>query len=352
VNEYDAPGPMPMRPQLRRRGALFAAALICTGLCAGCGEVHARLGVGPPRPLTVALAGPPSALYAPLYTADADGDFHLGALAVTITTSPDPLAALESGRAGVAIASEPALLAARAAGAQLVAIGALVGEPLDGIVSLAARPIVSPSALGGATIAVAPTALAQAEIVSVLAAAHPAGVQWASTSGEVASALLSGRFKAALSERWPLTLAGLEVSHHPAAVLELQQAGVPSYSGLVIVVRIGEAHYDGALLRAFLQSLTRGQRAVAANPAAAAATLARLNPALSVAVERTAIGELLPLATPSGTGNPFGYQKPSAWQTFGVWMRVHGLAAASANAGLAITDEFLPGEGEHIVTTS
>ena len=42
---------------------------------------------------------------------------------------------------------------------------------------------------------------------------------------------------------------------------------MPTYSGLVIVVRVGEAHYDGPLLRAFLQSLTRGERAVAADPA-------------------------------------------------------------------------------------
>jgi putative hydroxymethylpyrimidine transport system substrate-binding protein len=341
---------MPMRPEPRRRGMLLAASLICIALCAGCGEIHTQTAIGPPRPLRVAVAGPPSALYASLYAAQADGDFRLGALAVTIIHPPDPLRALQSGAAGVAVASEPALLAARAGGAQLVAIGALVSGPLDGIISLAPRPIATPPALAGATIAVSPTPLAAAEMESVLGAAQPAGVHWASTSGSLTAALRSGRVNATLGGPWPLELATLDLAHRRARVLQVQQAGVPTYSGLVIVVRVGEAHNGGPLLRAFLQSLTRGQRAAAANPAAIAATLAKLNPVQNAAFERALLAHSLPLAAPAGAGKPFGYQDPGAWQTFGVWMRVHGLRGGSANAGLAITDEFLPGQGEQVLT--
>jgi ABC-type nitrate/sulfonate/bicarbonate transport system substrate-binding protein len=85
---------MPMRPELRRRGVLLAASLICTVLCAGCGEVHARLRAAPPRALTVAIGAEPSGLYASLYAARADGDFTAGALAVKVHQVSDPLAAL------------------------------------------------------------------------------------------------------------------------------------------------------------------------------------------------------------------------------------------------------------------
>ncbi len=364
---------MPMRPELSRRGALLAASLICTVLCAGCGEVHARLSAAAPRPLAVAIGAEPSGLYAALYAARADGDFAAGALAVTIRQASDPLAALQSGAAGVAIASEPALLAARAKGDRLVAIGALVREPLDGLVSLATHPIASASALDGATLAPVEGSLAQAELATMLASAHVApgsvhttgsgglgaggGALAAAGSGLGASALATpltraGTVQAILADPWPVVLAALESAHHPARVLEVQQAGVPNYAGLAIVVRVGEAHYDGPLLRAFLQSLTRGQRAVEADPRSAAAQLAKVNPKLSAALERTVLAQTLPLTAPADASNPFGYQDPNAWQAFGAWMTARGLLAKGQNAGLAVTDEFLPGEGEQIVSSS
>jgi putative hydroxymethylpyrimidine transport system substrate-binding protein len=345
---------MPMRPELRRRGVLLAASLICTALCAGCGEVHARLALGPPRPLRVAIVGAPSALDAALYAAADDRDFAAGALAVTITQASDPLSALQSDGASVAIASEPALLAARAKGERLVAIGALVGRPLDAIVSLATHPIVSASELAGATIAPLAGPLARAELATMLASAHlaPGSVHVASAGALATARRSAGAVQAVLAEPWPVVLATLELAHHPATALEVQQAGVPTYAGLAIVVRVGEAHYDGALLRAFLQSLTRGQRAVAADPGAAAAQLAKVNPAINAALERAVLAQTLPLTAPAQASEPFGYQDPNAWQAFGAWLTAHGLLAKGQNAGLAVTDEFLPGEGEQIVSSN
>jgi len=345
---------MPMRPEFRRRGVLLAASLICTALCAGCGEVHAQPRPGPPRPLSVAIDGRPSGLYASLYAAQADGQFRLGALAVKITEPPDVLGALESGAAKVAIVSEPALLDARARGARLVAIGALVSGPLDGIVSLAARPITTAAQLAGATIALRPTPLAAAQLATVLADAHLAAssVHRMTLSGSLESALLGGRAEATLGDLWPIDAAALSLSHRSAKVLEIQQAGVPTYSQLVLVVRLSEARHAGPLLRAFLQSLTRGQRAVAADPGAAAAQLAKVNPAMGAALERSVLAQTLPLTAPAEASNPFGYQNPDAWQAFGAWMTAHGLLAKGQNAGLAITDEFLPGEGEQIVSSN
>ena len=119
---------MLMRPELSRRGALLVAGLASIALLAGCGEIHARQTLGATRPVTVALDAQPGALFAALYAAQVHGDFAAGALAVKIVAAPggDSLTALESGSATIAIASEPDLLAARARGSRLVAIGALV----------------------------------------------------------------------------------------------------------------------------------------------------------------------------------------------------------------------------------
>ena len=340
---------------------LRAAGVICTALCAaGCGEVHARLSLGPARPVAVAIDGPPGALYAPLYAAQANGDFADGVLAVKITPAPggDALAALDDRTATVAVASEPELLAARDAGAPLVAIGALTSEPLDAIVSLTRRRSVNAAGkLAGTTIATDGSPLARAQLATVLAAGHVASarvrVLAVPPSGPVA-ALTARRHAAAatLDGPWPLEVVALERSRRPATVLALPAAGVPPYSGLVLIVRIGEAHYQGPLLRAFLQSLSRGAQAVAANPAATAATLARIYPRTPASVERAVLAQTAPIAASATATEPFGFENPNRWQAFGNWMRVHGLLRAAPNAGLAITNEFLPGQGPQIVTDS
>ena len=332
---------------------LLAASLVCTAVCAGCGEAHFPSRLGPPRPLTVAIDGPPSALYASLYEALADGAFGLGALRVTVQSGSEAsaLAAVESHRAAVAIVSEPALLTARDNGWRLVAVGAVVRQPLDGIVSLASRPLASAAALAGRTLAVGPGALAQAELATAVAGAHlaPTAVKQVPLGADAAATLLHKGVAATLGGDWAIAAATLAQAHRPAHVLEIQQLGVPIYSELVIVVRVGEAHYDGPLLRAFLQSLTRGERAAAAHPATTAATLARVNPSLARAFERLLLAQILPLAAPGDATHPFGYQDPYAWQAFGAWMARHHLIKHAAEGGLAITDEFLPGLGESTV---
>jgi len=332
---------------------LLAASLVCTAVCAGCGEAHFPTRLGSPRPLTVAIDGPPSALFASLYEARADGAFKLGALAVTIQpgSQASALAAVESGSADVAVVSEPALLAARDGGSRLVAIGALVRQPLDGIVSLASRPVATAAKLAGRTLAVDSGALAQAELATALAGAHlpPTAVTQVALGSDPVSALLRKGVAATLGGNWAVEAAMLAQARRKAHVLEIQQTGVPSYSQLVIVVRVGEAHYDGPLLRAFLQSLTRGERAAAAHTASTAAMLARVNPSLGRHFERLLLAEILPLGAPAGAGHPFGYQDPYAWQAFGSWMHGQHLLRRATEGVLAITDEFLPGLGASTV---
>jgi hypothetical protein len=80
--------------------------------------------------------------------------------------------------------------------------------------------------------------------------------------------------------------------------------------------------------------------------------LTKLDPALSPAAERALLGRLAPLAAAAGANKPFGYLHAGAWLTFAGWMHGHGLLASTAGAGFAITNEFLPGQGEQLVTTS
>ncbi|HEX2702172.1 MAG TPA: ABC transporter substrate-binding protein [Solirubrobacteraceae bacterium] len=335
---------------LRGHGALLAAGVISLAVCAGCGVVHTRTTLGGTRKLVVAIGGMPSALYAPIYEGIANGDFARGALSVSVSApagGETVLNALSAGQASVAITSEPALLAARAAGSRLVAIGALVQAPLESIISLASHPITTPRQLLGKTVASTGTPLAAAALATFLA---PAGIASSrlhtiDAGSDVEAPLTQRKAVAIVGGLWNYDAVALDLSHHQASVIRLPSAGVPSFSELVVVVRTGEAHRDGGLLRAFLQSLTRSEQAVRANPGATASLLATVNPRLSRRFELAVLLASAP-ATEPPAGEPFGYQQPNAWVRFGDWMSAHDLLKGSAQSGYAVTDEFLPGQGE------
>ncbi len=126
----------------------------------------------------------------------------------------------------------------------------------------------------------------------------------------------------------------------------MDQAGVPTYNELILVVREEEAKRDGQTLRAFMQALSAGERAVRANPAAAAKLIMAANPSLEPKLQLHSIERTLPAATPAN-GKPYGWQDPTQWQAFGSWMLAHGLITHDPNTGALppFTNEYLPGEG-------
>lgn len=332
----------PKLPLLRR--APFA--LVVGLACAGCGVLHANTStVAPPRTLNVVLNGQPSALYAPLYVGAADGAFARGALSVSLSaagTDAGALSALSSGRAQVAVVSEPAVLAARASGERIVAIGALANGPLEAMISL--HKLGSAKALAGKTVATDGTQFAAAEVASYLASGGVTPTQVHLVTGQDQS-LLSHRAYALLG-RWDLDAVALALARRNPSVVRVESAGVPSYTDLAIVVRVHTARYQGALLRAFLQSVGRAEAATRANPTAAAQVLVRANPGLTLGFELAALSATQGDARAAGAGQPFGYQNPVRWQAFGAWMAAHSLLRTAALAGDTITDEFLPGQGE------
>jgi ABC-type nitrate/sulfonate/bicarbonate transport system substrate-binding protein len=330
---------------------LLAVSLLSLAACVGCGEVHTRTALGRQRPVVIALAGPPSALYAPIYEAQANGDFTRAAIGVRVQTpsgGQSPLTLLAAHQASMAVVSEPELLAARDGGAHLVAIGALVQGPLESIISLGTHPITRPSQLAGQTVATSGSALADAELDTVLSHADvaPSRVRTITRSGDLDTALQTHKATATLGGYWDFDAVALTIANLHPSVIRLGSAGVPTFSELVIVVRVDEARYDGALLRAFLQSLTRGEAAVRAEPQATAALLHRINPQLSERFELAALTDTAPATAPTRSNDPYGYQYPQLWQKFGDWMAAHGLIRSAGSAGFAITDEFLPGQGE------
>jgi putative hydroxymethylpyrimidine transport system substrate-binding protein len=343
-----------LTPQAASRqgiAAVLLSAFVTLALSA-CGTKQDVISTANTKSFTVMLDWFPNADHAALYSAIAHGDFRavgLDVRPVIPAETAEPLKLLAAGKVDMAISYEPELLLARDEGLKLVSIGALVQRPLTSIIALPAAHVSSVADLAGKTVGTAGIPYQAAELRTALQSAgvNPASVKEVNVGFNLVPAMLSGKVAATLGGYWNYEAIQLTLMHKHPVTIPINQAGVPPYDELILVVREDEAHTDGVDLRAFLQALTRGEREVRANPAAAAALLVKANPSLEAKLQLESIEQTLPAARPADPSDPFGWQEPSAWATFGDWMYSHGLLEHNPNSsGLPpFTNEFLPGQG-------
>jgi putative hydroxymethylpyrimidine transport system substrate-binding protein len=327
------------------------AALACALLLAGCGEKHDRLSAASSKQFKVMLDFFPNADHAPLYAAIDHGDFKAVGLEVkplTPANPAEPLSLLAAGKVDMAISYEPEVLLARDQGLHVVSIAALVQRPLTSIIALPGQHVRRVADLAGKRVGTAGIPYQAAELKTALqfAGVSPSRVTETNVGFNLIPAMLSGKVAATLGGFWNYEALQLqELNKHPV-VIPVDQAGVPTYDELVVVVREDEARYRGQELRAFLQALTRGEDEVRANPAQAAALIVKANPELQMKLQLASIQATLSAALPS-EGKPYGWQQPQAWASFGQWMYSHALLKHDPGAAgfPPLTNEYLPGQG-------
>lgn len=330
---------------------LAGICLACSILAAGCGTKQDAVSAPGVKPFTLMLDWFPMADHAAIYSAIAHGDF--GAVGLDVkpeapAETAEPLKLLAAGKVDMAISYEPELLLARDQGLKLVSVGALVQRPLTSIIALPNKHIASVAQLAGKRVGTAGIAYQAAELRTALehAGVNPAGVSETNVGFNLVPAMLSGKVDATLGGFWNYEAIQLRLAHKHPLVIPVDQAGVPTYDELVLVVREDEARHDGQDLRAFLQALTRGEREVRTDPATASATVVKANPSLEAKLQLESIEQTLPAAQPASQSDPYGWQDPAAWAAFGSWMFSHKLLTHDPGAGLPpFTNEFLPGQG-------
>jgi putative hydroxymethylpyrimidine transport system substrate-binding protein len=329
-------------------------ALLCALALAACGEKKDAITPAGTKPYTVMLDYFPNADHAPLYAAIAGGDFRAAGLEVkpqTPANPAEPLQLLAAGKVDMAISYEPEVLIARDQGLKVVSIAALVQRPLTSIIALPNQHITSVAQLKGKKVGTAGIPYQAAELKTALqkAGVSPSSVQEVNVGFNLVPAMLSGKVNATLGGFWNYEAIQLQLLHKHPTTIPVDQAGVPDYNELVLVVREADARTRGQDLRAFLQALTRGARAVRANPQAAAQDIMAANPSLEPRLQLESIRQTIPATLPSGANasEPYGWQDPNAWAAFGSWMYAHGLLHSNPNAtGLPpFTNEYLPGQG-------
>jgi len=341
-----------LRHRLGRSRRTLAIAGLALALClAACGTKQETLTAAHTKRFTVMLDWFPNADHAALYEAIAKGYFRAVGLEVdpiAPSETAEPLKLLAAGKLDMAISYEPQVLLARDQGLKVVSVAALVQRPLTSIIALPEAHVGSVAQLAGKTVGTAGIPYQAAMLRTILQHAKlPASkVKEVNVGFDLVPAMLSGKVAATLGGYWNYEAVQLKLMHRHPLVIPVDEAGVPSYDELVLAVRQDEARYDGVDLRSFLQALSRGERAVRADPAAAAAAVMKANPSLEAKLQLESIKQTLPAAQPSDPGDPYGWQDPSAWAAFGQWMYSHGLLRHDPGAGLPpFTNEFLPGQG-------
>ena len=346
------------QPRRRRRHVPVARPLLATAFAlvallalSACGSKQDTLSSASAKPFTVMLDFFPNADHAALYSALANGDFRAGGLDVKAETPADPsepLKLLAAGKVAMAISYEPELMLARDEGLKLVSVAALVQRPLTSIIALPQSHVKKVADLAGKTVGTAGIPYQSAELSTALQTAKvkPASVKEVDVGFNLVPAMLSGKVAATLGGFWNYEAIQLQLLHKHPLTIPVDQAGVPSYDELVLVVREKEAKEHGEELRAFLQALTRGEHEVRANPTKAASLVVKANPSLEPKLQLESIEQTLPAAVPSEAGKPYGWQSAKAWASFANWMFSHKLLHNDPNTGLPpFTNEFLPGQG-------
>ena len=337
---------------MKRAILLILGALAVALTVSGCGEKKEAVTgtASSPQPFTLMLDWFPNADHVGIYEALADGDFAKAGLDVHLQVPSDPAAPLKllaAGKIDAAISYEPEVLLARDQNLALVSVAAIVQKPLTSIVSLGSKHITSPAKLRGKRVGDAGIAYQHAYLTTILAhAGVPAGsVKEINVGANLVPAMLSGRVDATLGAFWNYEAIQLAMLKKHPNVIHMEQVGVPTYDELVVVVRKNTIVSHPDVVRRFVQALGRGYTAVRRDPQAAVANLVHASPGLDPKLQLASVRATLSAFFPSNSANPWGWQDPKQWTTYGQWMLGHHLIS-NPNAVIdASTNELLAGQG-------
>jgi len=318
---------------------------------AGCGEREEPTGGGgASERIDLVLDYTPNVDHAGIYRAIGKGHFKHVGLKVKPRTPSDPSAPLKllsAGRADLAISYEPELLLARAKGAELVSIGALVQEPLTSLVSIGPNAIREPGQLEGRKVATSGIPYQDAYLKTIIgeASLNPDLVRSVDVGFNLVGALLTKKVDAALGAFWNVEGVELARQGKQPRILRMDDLGVPTYNELVVVARARDVRTRGPLLRRFMHALALGHEAMRKDVGGAVDELVEANPSLRRKLQTAQLKATLPVFFPRDRDKPFGYQDPAAWKRYTQWMLDNKLIPSAEGADRAYTNEFLPGEG-------
>jgi putative hydroxymethylpyrimidine transport system substrate-binding protein len=327
---------------------LLASVILGASVLAGCGEKEESLRGGEAEQLELMLDFFVNPDHAGIYTALENGHFEGAGLDVTPRVPSDPAAPIKlvaSGQADLAVSYEPEVLLARDQGLPVVAVAAIVPEPLTSLISLPDSGIADPSDLRGKTVATAGIPYQDAFIGRILRDARipEDEIDQVSVGLGLEQAVLSGRADAMLGGFKNVEGVSLEERGEDPRVVPVDELGIPTYDELVLVANSDRVEGDPEAIRLFIAALERGTEDAVADPEAATDAILEAGDGLDPKLTAAEIEATLPLLLPRGK-EAFGYMEEAEWGEFAGFLADEGFIKARPEPGDGFTNELLPGE--------
>ncbi len=326
------------------------SALLCSLALAACGEREESTDPVPPREFDLALDFYVNPDHAGIFMALEQGFFMKAGLDVKPRVPSDPSAPLRevaAGRADLAISYEPEVLLAHEQGLDVVAIAALVDEPLTSLISLPEGGVAKPGDLRGKTVATAGIPY-QADYLETILAKADMGideVKQVDVGFNLMPALLGGQADAILGGFRNIEGVDLTLRGDNPSVVPVNELGVPTYDELVLVANADVVEDDPEDVRLFIGALAKGTKDAVAAPQEAAEAILAAGNKLDPPLTRAEVDATLPLlaATPD---EPFGQMDGEEWKLFASWMAENGLIDEVPDTDEVLTNDLLPGVEE------
>ena len=326
---------------------LTAIAVLAAFAISACGEKEEAVRGVEPQEFNLALDFYINPDHAGLYTALERGFFDNAGLDVRPRVPSDPSAPIKqvaAGRADLAISYEPEVLLARDQGLDVVAVAALVDEPLTSVIWTADSGLTSVSDLAGKTLVTAGIPYQQAflEAIAEEAGIDPESISTVDVGLDLQAAVLSGRADAMLGGFRNIEGVDLEERGASPTVLPVNEIGIPNYDELVLIASRERLEEDPEEIELFISALARGTRAAAADAEAASELIVEAGDGLDPGLTLLETETTLPLLLPTG-GERFGEMNLEEWQEFAGFLYDKGQLSQRLEASDAITNELLPG---------
>jgi putative hydroxymethylpyrimidine transport system substrate-binding protein len=330
------------------RAAPVAVAVACAALAAGgCGEKEEPRHGAEPEQFDLALDFYVNPDHVGIYQTLERGYFEQAGLDVRPRVPSDPAAPIKqvaAGQVDLAISYEPEVLLARDEGLEVVAVGALVQEPLTSLISLGDEGIRGVEDLEGKTIATAgiPYQTAFLEAILERAGLTPDDVSQVDVGLNLLPAVLSGRANAMLGGFANVEGVDLRLRGEDPRVVPVNRLGIPTYDELVLVASEEQVADDPEPIRLFIAALEKGTRDAVEDPDGATAALLDAAPDLDPKLTSAEVEATLPVLE-SESRDPYGYMNPEQWQRFAGFMADEGQIDALPQATEVLTNDLLPG---------
>lgn len=290
------------RPPVRRLAALLTAAALLAIAAAGCGSGDDKGNAALPT-VRIALDFTPNAVHAPIFTAVRTGADVRHGVRMKIErpgSQPDSLKALTSGVADVGILDIQDLAIARAKGAKVVGIGALVQRPLGALITQPS--ITRPRDLDGKVVGVSGLPSDGPFVKSIVE--HDGGDYGSLkqvTIGFAAVSALLGKKVEAVPAFWNVEGIVLKQRGRKFNEFRIDDYGAPHFPEVILVTTEAmlRDHRDRVLDT--LAAIRDGAQSVRADPAPAEREIAKESGDAPLSLVRAQFAALRPIVDPQLT---------------------------------------------------